>query len=205
MFEASVVASGLPTVLAAASPPLGLLARLLAITLAFAAGSIAVWALVAPVASYLEAKARARTPWRDAGYGTETTPTPSELLPPRRPIFAPDELGAPLMSDEAISPVSPYQDVVPVPTGALLAEAEPQTEAPSVNAQESIADLIRRLETGLARRASPDGSPDGTGQQKPPLAEDATSAEDVTSQQAAATDNDGFGQTLSSFRRLATH
>ena len=64
MFEAGVVKSGLPTMLAAAAPPLGLIARLLAIGVAFGAVSFLVWALVATLTKIVEVKARARTPWR---------------------------------------------------------------------------------------------------------------------------------------------
>ncbi len=200
MFEAGVVASGLPTVLAAASPPLGILARLLAIALAFGAGAVAVWALVAPVAGYFEAKARARTPWRDAGYDIETTSAASELLPPRRPIFAPDELGAPLMSDEAMSTVSSD----PVVGSALPIEEElPEVPLP-INAKDSIPDLIRRLEDGLARRASIGRDPDGAGGRQPLSSSDHMNMpDDATSGRSAATDDTALGETLSSFRRLA--
>ena len=169
MFEAGVVASGLPTVLAAAAPPLGLIARLLAVGLAFCAVAFLVWALLAPLTRYLEAKARARTPWRDAGYDADAIMTRDNMMPPRRPIFAPDELGAPLMSDEAIAAVAPFLEQAP------FLEAEPELEAPviieerqptfaaPVQADNSITALIRRLEDGLARRASNDTDPDGPG------------------------------------------
>lgn len=200
MFEAGVVASGLPTVLAAASPPLGLVARLLAIALAFVAGALAVWALVAPAARYLEAKARARTPWRDAGYDTETQSIFSELLPPRRPIFAPDELGAPLMSDEAIAPAPSAPDVAP----ALPVDDEPTTAVPPIAAQESISDLIRRLENGLARRASNDRYPDGSGHQQTTSPDHAPKSEITSEEPAKAPDDGTLGEALGSLRRLAT-
>ena len=169
MFESAVVASGLPTVLAAAAPPLGLVARLLAIALAFGGVSFLVWALLAPVTKFFEAKARARTPWRDAGYDADSIMMRDNPLPPRRPIFAPDELGAPLMSDEAIAPVVPFLGSDPdlaVPVG--FEELQPMMAAP-VQTDNSIAALIRRLEEGLARRASNDTDPDGSGTAAMPL------------------------------------
>ena len=169
MFESAVVASGLPTVLAAAAPPLGLVARLLAIALAFGGVSFLVWALLAPVTKFFEAKARARTPWRDAGYDADSIMMRDNPLPPRRPIFAPDELGAPLMSDEAIAPVVPFLGSDPdlaVPVG--FGELQPMMAAP-VQTDNSIAALIRRLEEGLARRASNDTDPDGSGTAAMPL------------------------------------
>lgn len=200
MFEAAVVASGLPTVLAAASPPLGLLARLLAIALAFGAGTMVVWALVAPAANYLEAKARARTPWRDAGYDSEAASMRSEMLPPRRPIFAPDELGAPLMSDEAISPPSAIPDVTP----AVSADVRPATAVPFMHAPESIPELIRRLEDGLARRMSSGGEPDGSGRRPAGSVNEATAPDDLRSRQTALPDDNVLDETLRSLRQLAT-
>ncbi len=169
MFEAGVVASGLPTVLAAAAPPLGLVARLLAIALALGGVTFLVWALLAPLTKFMEAKARARTPWRDAGYDADAFVMRDDPLPPRRPIFAPDELGAPLMSDEAMATAAPFPDQPPfLETEPALAapvvfeELQPVFAAP-VQADNSITALIRRLEDGLARRASNDTDPDPDG------------------------------------------
>lgn len=200
MFEAAVMASGLPTVLAAASPPLGLVARLLAIALAFGAGTLAVWALVAPLAGYLEAKARVRTPWRDAGYDVDTAFMPSDLLPPRRPIFAPDELGAPLMSDEAISPASPRLESALAPVAAD--EMQPVIFA-GTEAGESISDLIRRLEHGLARRASHDRDPDGSGNGALSLTRNGMTPTHFAAPSAVVPDDDVVGRALGSLRRLA--
>jgi hypothetical protein len=163
MFESAVVASGLPTVIAAAAPPLGMVARILAIALAFGAVAFATWALLIIGTKILAAKARARTPWRDAGYDIGTDPLRTDILPPRRPIFAPDELGAPLMSDEAIAPVTPDPDIEPELSAPVMFEERGPVVAPPVNADTSIAALIRRLEEGLARRAANDPDPDGPG------------------------------------------
>ena len=203
MFEAGVVASGLPTVLAAASPPLGVVARLLAIALAFGAGTVAVWALVAPLSAYFEAKARARTPWRDAGYDAQTAFMLSDPLPPRRPIFAPDELGAPLMSDAAIAP-TPVLEPAPA-LAAPLAAGELRTVivAPTESG-DSITDLIRRLENGLTRRASNDRDPDGAGNAAPESLRDAMMLDNLEQPPTTAPDNGVLDQALGSLRRLAT-
>jgi hypothetical protein len=169
MFESGVVASGLPTVLAAAAPPLGLIARVLAVGLALCGVSVLVWMLVAPLTKFFEAKARARTPWRDAGYDADLMAGRDDRLPPRRPIFAPDELGAPLMSDEAIAPVVPFLEPEPELAAPLpVEELQPAFVAP-VQVDNSITALIRRLEDGLARRASNDTDPDGSGNSAMPL------------------------------------
>ncbi len=172
LFERAVVASGLPTIVAAAAPPLGLVARLLAIALAFAGVALALFALIAPIARMLEGKARARTPWRDAGYDAATAAEFTDQMPPRRPIFAPDELGAPLMSDAAIAHMpltladqgsDPGDDAAELATPVDVADLAQVADAPVV-ADTSIAGLVRRLEVGLARRGSFDHDPDGSGQ-----------------------------------------
>lgn len=203
MFEAGVVASGLPTVLAAASPPLGLVARLLAIALAFGMGSIAVWSLVAPLTKFLEAKARARTPWRDAGYDAEMAFMTSDPLPPRRPIFAPDELGAPLMSDEAILPVSPMHEPAEASATPLEAEEPARVAFAPVTASETIPDLIRRLENGLARRAARGGDPDDDGHNQLPPSDDRDASNNVANHRATGPTDDAVRQALSPLRKTA--
>ena len=173
LFEQAVVASGLPTLLAAAAPPLGLVARILAVALAFAGVALLLWLLLSAMTRLLAANARARTPWRDEGYDGETRFPRDELAPARRPIFAPDELGAPLMSDEAIgqtfgTPRAPADDAPSSPT--VDPSPEPGFKTPVIadrtDDNTSIAALIRRLEHGLARRAAatsdPDPDPDGS-------------------------------------------
>jgi hypothetical protein len=171
LFEKAVVASGLPNLIAAAAPPLGLIARLLAIAAAFVSVAMLFRVLLFPISRMIDGKARVRTPWRDAGYDADADQSRGDPLPPRRPIFAPDELGAPLMSDEAIAVVQPV--VAPDPS-AMVEEAPVQAEpiatemprtvvfAPT-DKDNSITTLIRRLEEGLSRRASGDPGPDGSG------------------------------------------
>jgi hypothetical protein len=210
LFEKGVVASGLPTVLQAAAPPLGLVARIMAIALAFAGVAFLLWVLLASVARLFEAKARARTPWHDAGYDGQSDVTRIDPLPPRRPIFAPDELGAPLMSDEAIAPVVPFLE----PETALKSESElaepvaveelaPVVSAP-LSSDNSISALIRRLEHGLARRSGDDADPDGTGNGAMPLPRGWIVPENVEAA-PVADDDDAVRQALGKLRKMAQH
>jgi hypothetical protein len=166
LFERGVVASGLPHFIAAATPPLGLLARLLAVATAFLAISVLLWAILGPLTSRLEGRVRARTPWRDAGYDTPIPEDSDLFISPRKPIFAPEELGAPLMSDEAIATVP---DAAPELDRPVMAEELAPEPLVSPNLESSIAALIRRLEDGLARRK--DSGPDSPGGAAAPLVE----------------------------------
>jgi len=164
MFERAVVDSGLPTWISVAGPPLGLKARVLAVALAFLAAGGITWILATPVSRWLERDRRRRTPWRDEGY-TSGEVRVSGLEGRRRPIFAPTELGAPLMSDEAITMPAPN---LPPELEAPLDAAEFDTAptAPGDAAQEesaTIHDLIRRLESGMERRAANDAGSAGKG------------------------------------------
>ena len=169
LFERSVVQSGLPTVIAAAAPPLGVLARLLAVVSAFLVIAVVLWGILGPVTTRLENRKRARTPWRDTGYDEPVRDDSDLFVAPRRPIFAPEELGAPLMSDEAVANAVPLTEPDNDIARAIWAHADPLV---SPKADTSIAALIARLEEGLARRREPrpDG-PDGAGGQ--PIAPDA--------------------------------
>jgi hypothetical protein len=202
LFEKGVVTSGLPTVLDVASPPLGLVARILAIALAFGGVALLLWAVLAPLTRFFEAKARARTPWRDAGYDSEAGLSRIDPLPPRRPIFAPDELGAPLMSDEAIATVVPFLEPEPELAAPVVAEElAPVVTAPSTS-ESSISALIRRLEDGLARRAGDDTDPDGSGNGTMALSRSWIVPENVES--APADDGeDVVRQALGTLRRMA--
>jgi len=158
LFERGIVASGLPAIIAAAAPPLGLMARLLAIAGAFLAITVLLWAVLGPLTAKLEGRARARTPWRDAGYDAPVAEDGDLFIAPRRPIFAPEELGAPLMSDDVLvlQPESVTAPEVEQPV-RFEAPSEPLV-SPAVDS--SIAALILRLEEGLARRAAQTPDPD---------------------------------------------
>ncbi len=105
-FEQAVGATGLGSVLSVAVPPLGLKARLLAVMLGFALVAMLVW-LVATAAQRLIDGPVARgaddfDDELDLGAYVDTLPP---VDAPRRPIFADKELGAPFMSDEALTTV----------------------------------------------------------------------------------------------------
>ena len=202
LFESGVVASGLPTVLEAAAPPLGLVARILAIALAFGGVALLLWALLAPLTRLFEAKARARTPWRDAGYDSEAGLSQTDLLPPRRPIFAPDELGAPLMSDEAIATVVPFLEPEPALAAPVAVEELAPVVTPPSTSENSISALIRRLEDGLARRAGNHTDPDGSGSGTMALSRSWIVPENVESS-PVDDGEDAVRQALGTLRRMA--
>jgi hypothetical protein len=196
LFERGVVASGLPGLIAAAAPPLGLLARLLAVAASFLIVAVVLWAFLGPIAARLDGRVRQRTPWRDAGYDAPVPEDSDLFIAPRKPIFAPEELGAPLMSDEAIAVrVEGPEAVEPDPAPEPL--VSPRTDS-------SITALIRRLEDGLARRrgSGPD-SPDGA----PMAAAEDQSQTDALGTSDAPQDNDDedgvVRNTMNMFRRRA--
>jgi hypothetical protein len=160
LFERAIVTTGLPAWLSIAAPPLGFTARVLGIVAAFMIVALCAWLVATPLSRWLERDRRRRTPWRDDGYAGADGILPAVDVR-RRPIFAPDELGAPLMSDQAIAgddmslPASPPPLL---PDDALL----PAADEPPVIAQTSIRALIGRLESGLAKRGlNPDRPPPG--------------------------------------------
>ena len=100
LFESGVIASGLPSLLAAAKPPLGSTARTLAAVFAGLAVALPLWAVLATLRKAVKravpAKAR----------GSRIDAVPAKVQNPigqREPIFAQRDLGAPFMSHEAIA------------------------------------------------------------------------------------------------------
>lgn len=151
MFESAVASTGLGSMLAVAQPPLGLKARLLAIALGFALVAILVWLAVTAVQRLIDGPV-ARTDddyddrfdeELDLGAYADTLPP---IDAPRRPIFADKELGAPFMSDEALTTaVAPLEPVtvldLPVaePDAPLVLEApEPVVEIAEVLAEPQV-------------------------------------------------------------------
>ncbi|MES2288389.1 MAG: hypothetical protein V4530_01525 [Pseudomonadota bacterium] len=133
--------------------------RLLAVVAAFALVGGAIWGLVKAVERLMAPPAVARTSEElDLATFNEALPLSNEV---RRPISA-GELGAPLMSDEALRTVPP---LVQEPVEEPLPEAEPIQEPIAVmaEAEEATVDgqgttieaLIARLEAGLARYGKP--------------------------------------------------
>jgi hypothetical protein len=156
-----VGASGLPSLIAAAEPPLGLTARI-AIG---AAGAIATFGLVILLLRLLDRSGLdmrpARTPEAEEDAPRLRRRDAHPDAPGRRPISAARDLGEPA------PPVRP-RDAAP----AWLAVAEPEPESepepvpePAAEPASSLAELMARLERGLARRA---GRPAAAAAHAPP-------------------------------------
>lgn len=226
MFESAVMATGLPQALSIASPPLGLKARIVAVVLAFLVVTLVSWLILKPVERWLDRDRRRRTPWADAGYAESGPATArSRVEAARKPIFAPDELGAPLMSEEALAgfePVSPRATqaelpplapepelYVPIAAEELTAphaagptsDLEPWTPTTPAAGETSIHALIRRLEAGLAKRG---GGPDPDAPAAAPLALSNDWIIDAGSSHAPVkSDGDGLKGALFELKRLA--
>ena len=167
LFEQVVVASGLPTLIAAAQPPLGDTAR----KLSAIAGGLAIfsslWAGLALLRALIKrnAPAKARGTRIDAASLTTDSPT---IRRKREPIFAERELGAPFMSDEAIASVTehaaPVEAEAPAPPIAepLTPDTAPiayETPLPvgraaphQHEAKNGLGDELARLQSALDRR-----------------------------------------------------
>jgi len=225
VLESGVVASGLPGLLPPAAPPLGNVARvMLAVLAALVTGGL-LWAILTPIVGILEGR-KPSTPWRDAGYD-KVAEAPDSPIARRRPIFATNELGAPLMSDEVLElsvPAEPEPEVLAHETfeaPAWAAEAPTTVEplaaplaigefAPEVAGRveddTSIAALIRRLEDGLARRrAANDPGPDAPAPAPVPVQREWRAQDDasVTHELPNNDDDDGtMQQALAALRRM---
>jgi hypothetical protein len=156
LLDRAVEASGLPAFLHAAAPPLGMKARLAL----GGAGGIAVFAIAFALLCAID-----RLTARPARAAPVLAPAPETPrlrrrdlhpdAPPRPPISALRDLGEPA------PPASPIERPEPAPP-AGRETAEPRSEPPgppAVSRQESLADLMARLERGLARRAAAKAPP----------------------------------------------
>lgn len=215
LLEGAIAATGLPSLVPMAAPPLGLIARIGTALATFAIVASVLWAVLIPVARRIEGTTRARTPWHDAGYDADAAAPDSATSRRRRPIFAADELGAPLMSDVVVAPQDAVVDVEPTP----IIAPDPELEAPltlaeftpepgvAVTDKRSIASLIERLEAGLARRAANDPGPDAPTSAPAPLAlsRDWIVAEDddAVASPPATNDDSALRQALGTLRRFA--
>jgi hypothetical protein len=223
MFERAVVDSGLPHILSHAGPPLGLKARVLAMGLAFALVGGGLWVVLSQIERMLKAARGRRSPWHDGGYAADDAPLQVEAH--RRPIFAPSELGAPLMSDEAIGASlpalepKPEAELSPIldPASELEApltsiEFDPPAPAPAKSPESatSIADdnsiqaLIRRLESGLARRAANDPGPESPSSAPLPLSRDWIVHESASDTNGGGEDSGDVSQFLGQLKKLAS-
>lgn len=160
LFERMVVASGLPSLIAAAQPPLGETARKLSAIAGGLGVFSALWAGLALLRAIVKRNAppKARGSRIDAAALIVESPIVKRN---REPIFAERELGAPFMSDEAIASVvsSPPTDdaeqdepPVPEPDQALLVL---DRIAPRPNEEkQKLSDELARLQSALDRRTA---------------------------------------------------
>lgn len=155
-----VSATGLPSLLAAAQPPLGLTARI-AIALG---GALVTFGLVffllrlldrSGLEKYAAEPEEGEAPRRRRDHHPDA--------PVRRPISAARDLGEPAPPEPARAPVPIWLDEA---APAAVAEPEPAPEpeplpepAPAAEMPTSIAALMERLEQGIARRRQPHGAP----------------------------------------------
>jgi hypothetical protein len=155
LLEQGVIASGLPTLIASAGPPLGTTARtLVAASFALASGGLT-WLVITAIGFIsLPRVRRSREP-------DESEPTEYENFEPRpearRPIFAASELAMPPADEPA--PVVEWAEIEEFPIDDVLELVQPLAEetpepAPVETEQLPIAVLMARLEAGAERRAA---------------------------------------------------
>lgn len=162
-----VSATGLPSLFAAAQPPLGLTAR---IVIALG-GALVTFGLVFFLLRLLD-KSGLDTGKAKPAFEPEEGEAPRRRrdyhpdAPVRRPISAARDLGEPAPPEPARAPVPAWLDeAAPVAAPEAVVEPEPAPEplpAPEPAPAEmptSIAALMERLEQGLARRQQRPGAP----------------------------------------------
>lgn len=171
LLEQGVIASGLPSVIAAAGPPLGGTARtLVAATFALLAGGIT-WAVITLAGMIGSLRFRQpREPDEREPFFPEPVEAPAGT--DRRPLFAATDLGMPSEEDEqqfetpdpwqepAFEPLEvSFDDVLElvdvVPDEPVRPVAAPSSSLDSL----SIPELMARLEAGAERRAAAAGQP----------------------------------------------
>jgi hypothetical protein len=170
LFEGLVMASGLPALVAAAAPPLGLTARLL---LAVALALVIAVTLNVPL-SYIYGRRRLRI----RALRPQRAETPERQVPQRirieaakpRPIVAHEELGAPFLSVTAeaktktpppvqtkVSPAEPQRvtDMVELVGGVYIPDRRRRprnmrSRDPIFDAEPTVPNLLKRLEAAIA-------------------------------------------------------
>jgi hypothetical protein len=147
LFQRGIVASGVPNLIAAASPPLGDKARIMAAVIAAVMVAGILWAVISAIEKIIAGRT-AKTPKAEpeAEVPQDGQTYAQIVASRRRPIFAEADLGAPFMSDEAIAmardelvletPIADAQtatEAVPLldaPVEAIASEIEPVEAAP---------------------------------------------------------------------------
>jgi hypothetical protein len=159
LFERMVVTSGLPSLIAAAQPPLGETAR----KLTAIAGGLGVFAFLWLGLALLRAFIRRNAPPKARGSRIDAAAPVTEspiTKQKREPIFAERELGAPFMSDEAIASVP--ESVTSVEGEPEASQAEDQAQpflldriAPRpTEEKQKLSDELARLQSALDRRTA---------------------------------------------------
>lgn len=155
LFEGLVLATGLPAVLGAAEPPLGVTARVL-LMVALAA---LMFAALNPLLSFHYGRRRLRV--RGAAPRERVVRAPAPV--PARPILAGDELGAPFLSVKAATPAAVVTETVEIADSVYITErrrfpreAAPTVPPPPAPARRSpaidgtVSGLLERLEQAIA-------------------------------------------------------
>ena len=159
LFERMVMASGLPSLIAAAQPPLGETAR----KLSAIAGGLGVFSALWAGLALLRAIVKRNAPPK--ARGSRIDPAVPIVESPiakrnREPIFAERELGAPFMSDEAIASVARSATTIETEPEPPVPESEQaplllDRIAPRPNQEkQKLSDELARLQSALDRRAA---------------------------------------------------
>jgi hypothetical protein len=164
LFERIVMASGLPSLIEAAQPPLGETAR----KLSAIAGGFGIFAFLwLTLGLFQTAISRNKPPKARGSRINAATPgtQASEIKRKRDPIFAERELGAPFMSDEAIAAaaaIAPSTAIEASPKPAPVIEPSKNEDEPltldrivpaTVVETNGLVGEMARLEAALERRA----------------------------------------------------
>ena len=104
LLERAVASLGISSVLSAAQPPLGDTARSMIAAVTGVSVALLLWIIMRPIEKIIHSRRVAR-PVVPGAVMTPAAPAEADWSPrtTRSPIFAGDELGAPLMSDEALA------------------------------------------------------------------------------------------------------
>lgn len=172
LFERGVVSAGLPNMIAAAAPPLGEKARILAAAIAAIGTGGMLWAVLTPLRNIVKPRLVERA--RGARIEAAAHKPESEAVfarpdgTARRPIFAETDLGAPFMSDEAIAHArdelvldTPLEEPVEIDESSEVQEVQamvaPETAVPEAVEEAPVPVVAEaepeRVETGKAEPA----------------------------------------------------
>jgi hypothetical protein len=163
LLERGATQSGIAGVLPLASP---LVARgLLALLAAFGAGA-AIWAMMIPVGRRLDASASPAFEARPfaAAADEEVLEVPlrrrSLIVAPPAPILATEELGSPLMSDEALADAPVAREEAPAEVAEAVAEIQTEVETGATVVEDAPAnDDVLVLDAPITAEAVPDPMP----------------------------------------------